>query len=442
MDLDKSFVFSLLQEDKDKLADIVRKNFRADLLEGDGLAAFTFVIDFYAKHQVMPSVGAVEGRLGLVLDPVTEPVDFWVGELRNRYAFGACQDVISQANTALLAGDPRQAVDLLYTNSRQTHDYLHTSDALLQSLPGLSESGQDWYERIRNGERGIPFPWPSITDTTMGIWPEDLILFVARGGVGKSFAAILIAREAWLQGKKVLFLTTEMSQLAVALRFTAIHLQLDYGKMRRGELGVFEEQRWKDALPELQKDERWQIVGGDFDFRVETLWAYVDDFRPDLLVVDGLYLLKTDERSEKKNERAANVYDDLKRGAKRFKIGILGTTQFNRQVKVSSANPDIANIAQTDAAGWNADAAYALGRTDSQKKMRRMSIKPLKIREGDMFEVECHWDFERMDFSECQRVTHTPPGGPGGPAGPSGGGSPPSGPSSGDSGDADILKLF
>jgi hypothetical protein len=160
------------------------------------------------------------------------------------------------------------------------------------------------------------------------------------------------------------------------------------------------------------------------------------------LVVDGLYLLKTDERSEKKNERAANVYDDLKRGAKRFKIGILGTTQFNRQVKVSSANPDIANIAQTDAAGWNADAAYALGRTDSQKKMRRMSIKPLKIREGDMFEVECHWDFERMDFSECQRVTHTPPGGPGGPAGPSGGGSPPSGPSSGDSGDADILKLF
>jgi replicative DNA helicase len=43
----------------------------------------------------------------------------------------------------------------------------------------------DLYERTVRGEVGVPFPWPSMTKMTMGMWPGNFALFVGRPGTGK-----------------------------------------------------------------------------------------------------------------------------------------------------------------------------------------------------------------------------------------------------------------
>jgi len=132
----------------------------------------------------------------------------------------------------------------------------------------------------------------------------------------------------------------------------------------------------------------------------------VMDEKPDLVLVDGAYLLKVPGIT--RTERASNVFDELKRLAKRSKAAVVATMQFNREVKVNQAKTVQADsIAMTDVAGWNADLIFGLIQTEEMKKNRRMAFKPLKVREGESEEIECNWDFERMDFSEIPRANVT-----------------------------------
>jgi len=149
----------------------------------------------------------------------------------------------------------------------------------------------------------------------------------------------------------------------------------------------------------LMEEQGLYIVGGDFDFRIETLEAGIDDCQPDIVLLDGAYLLKGD--GDGRTERAANSYDNIKRLAKRMRIPLVATTQFNRQAKVNSAaSASVEKIALSDAAGWNADLVYGLVQTEDMKRDGRMIIKPMKFREGIGEDVECLWDFLTMDFRE------------------------------------------
>lgn len=154
-----------------------------------------------------------------------------------------------------------------------------------------------------------------------------------------------------------------------------------------------------DGLAELEGDENLRIIGGDFDFRIESLEAAIEECEPDILFVDGAYLLRT--AGDGRLERAANSFDELKRVAKRAKIPVVASTQFNRDAKVNKASTvSVEKIALSDAAGWNADLIYGLVQTEDMKKDGRMVLKPLKFREGTGEDLELYWDFVNMAFGE------------------------------------------
>lgn len=216
--------------------------------------------------------------------------------------------------------------------------------------------------------------------------------------VHNTWVEILIAREAWSAGKRVLFVTTEMASMRIAARLLSAHLKLPYGEFSSGKLGEFSEGKLKDAVKDLMEDTRFVTVGG-FDFKTSTLAFAVEEAEPDIVLVDGAYLLKAEGGS--RTERAAAVFDELKRMAKSAKVPFVVTTQFNRDAKSNVASSARAeNIGLTDVAGWNADLIYGMVQTDDMKADKRMMFKPLKIREGVGKDIECHWNFETMDFSE------------------------------------------
>lgn len=431
MDMDKAFVYAILTGGREKLNEVMAKGFTKTRLRGEGAKLYDEILTYFGQYDDLPSVSMIEAKFGVTLDPVQEPADFFAHELEGREICTLLGSVWKDTEDHMKQGDPWEALLQIASGVRKVQEVI-TSGEALQSLPALTKLAYDWYLRIKAGERGILTPWPTVNNTTLGLWPEDFILFVARGGVGKSWAAVLIAHCAWMAGKKVLFLTTEMSKLAISRRFSAVHLRLPYGQVTSGTLGSFEEERWQKATEELECDTRWKIIGGNFNYHVGSLWAYVDSFEPDLLVVDGLYLLRTEERYDKKNEQAASVYDEVKRGAKRFKLPIVATTQFNRTVKPGAKDPDIAGIAQTDASGWNADCAYALMQDADMKLQKRMMMQPMKVREGRMEPFESNWDFDCMDFTELVKVTHSPPGS----------GTPPTDPGAAPGDPNDIMTLF
>jgi replicative DNA helicase len=311
----------------------------------------------------------------------------------------------------------------------------------VRNLFSLGPEVIEYYNRLKKGERGILTPWPTINEATLGFWPEDLVLFVARSGVGKTWASVLISDCAWKAGKKVLYITTEMSQIRIALRFYAVQLKLTYDDFRRGQLGGLVEPKFFQYVEDMKKDDRLKIMGGGFDFRVESVAHAIDEAKPDLVVIDGIYLLKVPGAN--RTEQAANVFNEVKRINKLKQVPIVVTSQLNRQSKQGNESTVKAeHIALTDVAVWNADLIFGMVQDDDGKASKRMKMVPLKVREGVSEEIEANWNFELMEFSELPKgvpgatgsgsdAADIDPFGGGGPFGGGPGGGDPNDPLSG-----------
>ena len=427
MSLDKFFVASVLKGGRDLVREAIDKGIDEDCLTGEGLTAWKFVLDYLKQYHDVPVPALIEGSTGVKLDdPPPAPSDYYIHEILNRRLHNAIGGQLSKIMAHFQASDP-QAAYAQYEEGVRELRKLGIGSSKTISLPSLGPEFLEYYKKLKNGYRGILTPWPSVNEATLGFWPEDFVLYVARLGVGKTWALIIIADHVWtVQKRRVLFVTTEMGREKIFQRWIAVHKKYPYNDLRRAQMSAFAEQKMEDWIDEVQNEGGLYVIGGDFDFRVESLEGAIEECEPDVVFVDGAYLLKV--KGEGRVERAANSYDELKRTAKRNRIPLVASTQFNREVKgnkLTSFGPE--KIALSDAAGWNADLIYGLVRTEDMKKDKRMIQLQLKFREGEGEEVETHWDFDTMNFDELPKGAAAAVVGPGGAGGAGGPGGPPGG---------------
>lgn len=400
MDLDKAFVAALLRSGVPGLQKSLEIGVTSDLLSDDGKRAYDFAYDYFRQYSALPTSDIVEGACGITLEDPQAPMEFFAEQVVNRKLHSTMRHGVRDVAELLEKNDTRAAFDALQSHAFKLRS---TSQNFARTVPisSLGQTALDWYRRIKLGERGILTPWESLNEATFGFWPEDLILIVARLGVGKTWGMLKMAHYVRKeQGKKVLFVTTEMAQEQIALRWTSLEALVPYYELRHGTLADQVEDRMKDALEAAKADQDLKIVGGDFDFKIETLDAIVAESDADAVFVDGAYLLRCE--GVNRTERAANTYDELKRMAKRRKKPIIASTQFNREVKSGSkaSTMKTEKIAMSDVAGWNADQIYAMYQTEEMRADRRMGWHPMKIREGFAEDWETMWDLEKMEFSE------------------------------------------
>lgn len=411
MDLDKIFVSSVLKEGREAIRLAMEKGVEEVFLVGEGLTAWKFVQEYFQSYDEAPDPAMVFGKTNVKLDdPPPAPAEFFIDEILNRRLHSELGTRLKAVISHYEARDPKAAYAEYEKGLRELRKMqLATSKTV--SLPSLAPDFLEYYERLKQGVTGILTPWGTINDATLGFWPEDFVLFVARLGVGKTWTLTILADYAWhVCKKRVLFATTEMSQVKILQRWVALRFKLPYNDLRRGRLDAFSEQRMREGLVQLHDAEGLYIIGGDFDFRIESLEAAIDECEPDIVFVDGAYLLKVS--GDGRTERAANSFDELKRVAKRNSVPLVSSTQFNREVKSNKASSaSVEKIALSDAAGWNADLIFGLVQTEDMKKDKRMIFKPLKFREGSGEDVEAWWDFDTMNFEELAS-TAAPSSGP------------------------------
>lgn len=431
MDIDKGLVVAILKEGQKGLRTVLDAGVDPTLCSGEGGKAFKYVLDFWKKHGTLPDQAIVSKEAQCALDDsVQGPALYWAEKVLDRKLSRTLEDAIVEMHSRM--AKPREALEYVEEMMAKLRKE-RLAGSLIESLPAQGDKVIEYYEKIKNGDTGILAPWATVNDATLGFWPEDLCLFVARLGIGKTWTSIMIAGTAWEQqiknydanGKpdgttrpcRVLYATTEMAKERIGLRWYAIKLKLPYGRLRKGKLHEVQipnlEKQLYEGVEKFKNSDNFFIVGGNFDFSMESFDAAIEEAKPDIVVLDGAYLLKVPGLT--RTERAANAFDELKRINKRRKVPIVVTMQFNREVKTNQAKTVQAeSIALTDVAGWNADLIYGLIQTDEMKNNKRMMLKPLKVREGESEEIECNWNFDTMDFSELPKVKGSGSGGSGG----------------------------
>ena len=343
-----------------------------------------------------------------------------------RKAIWAAREVVATG----MSGDQEEAI----------RRYLAVADSLRQerlrkgkvrTIADLMPEVEQMYERTKRGEMGVPFPWPTMTEMTLGLWPGTLTFFVARPGVGKSWTAVIIAWHAWMQGYKVLIVSPEMSGVELGERVVSKHGSLSYGDVVGATLGMYEEQRLMETFQTLKTTdaaENFRIIDDEDRLEPAYIEDAIDDLKPDVVLVDSVYMMKVQEGRVKSGagskgdrmERMVSTVSWLRRMARRTQIPIVGVSQLAREggkikkktkekVKRGESTGGLeSTLAMTDTILWDVHNLFALYQDDDMKLHNQMMYVPLKVRRrAKIAGVVASWDMTTMEFNEIGTKVET-----------------------------------
>lgn len=217
-----------------------------------------------------------------------------------------------------------------------------------------------------------------------------------------TFVAVVCARHAWQNGKKVLIVSPEMSKDEIAERFFVIHAGVSYHNVITGQLATIQEQKLKDSIDSVSGSGNLWIMDSDDDLSPKGMEAAIRACQPDMVAIDSIYDIKV---SGDRKDRALGALEWMKRCAKDLGFAAVGFAQQNRSAELSEkkgGGARLGTIALADEIGQDAHAVFALEQSKDEKDDKKMSFKPLKLRRGQYKKpkITVNWDFESMVFDE------------------------------------------
>jgi len=185
------------------------------------------------------------------------------------------------------------------------------------------------YKALQNQEfLGIPTGFTKIDEATAGLQGGQLITIIAPPKTGKSQIALKMAINVHQQGYVPMFQSFEMNNHEQQQRHDAMRANISHGRLRRGKLLPAEEDRYVDILNAMENERSFHLIDAVNGITVSALAAKIEQTKPDIVFVDGVYLMLDEISGEMNTPQAiTNVTRALKRLAQKINKPIIITTQ-------------------------------------------------------------------------------------------------------------------
>lgn len=192
------------------------------------------------------------------------------------------------------------------------------------------------------------FPWDPLQHATGGLQPDDYIVIFGRPKSMKSWVIAYLLSHFYEQRKRILIYTKEMTADNIFARCGSCLASLRYQEFRLGGLSYDEKQSLYTVQRMLEMSRYQQAVvclsgkdtteGGD---TVPWLRSKIEMYKPDVVFIDGMYLMTDVKGSKKDNFRVQNISRALRDTVLQTKTPIIATIQANRNAaKNEEANTD------------------------------------------------------------------------------------------------------
>lgn len=227
--------------------------------------------------------------------------------------------------------------------------------------------------------------------TNGGIGNGTLNMFVAGPGVGKSMTMCSLASTMALSGKKVLYISMEMSETRISERIDANLMDVELNQLKKLSEKEYE------AKMKVIADQLIASGGNIILKQFPTSQAGASTFRNllveaknkagidfDVIFVDYINICKSDAKTQESSYyKIKAISEELRALGIEFGIPIVSATQTTKDT-TGQATMSLANVAESHALSHTADLMLGIISTEEWEKACKLMFIQLKNRYGDM----------------------------------------------------------
>jgi archaellum biogenesis ATPase FlaH len=407
LDPEKLLVSKIIQEGSlAEVGDIQARFFTNDKWR----EAFTYITSYYRDHGEVPSLRVMINDCPKVrLVDTDEPWGDLIHRLQKQHVRGIINqylsDVVADMEEIDVNGDPQiPDIDMAVNRLGALVGKIH-NDVPKGRDVDVTQNGSERLARYRERKNnpgmmvGIPSGFETIDRATQGFQPGQLITLTGLTKASKSVFALLMAKAAQEAGKRVLYITFEMTCEEQEQRLDSYRAGFNDMKLLSGNITEEEWSRLEAAVAETENLP--PLVFSEDCMTVTAIGAKIDLLKPDIVVVDGVYMME-DEIGESKGspQALANIVSSLKFMAMNREICIIDVTQSTpARTKGEVLNHD--SIMGSRAFTHYSNVVIGVERTEDVN-MRKLRI--IMTRRGTPTECLVMMDFNTGTFMELEAM--------------------------------------
>lgn len=327
-----------------------------------------YIKNHYEDYQSIPSVAVVKKHHpDFDYEAETEGTKYHLQELRNDVLDRGVRQLVRTAASRMQDGEATAALDDLINGGAK----LKNLTSAVKDLDASNlDSAVSYYEQVaalrEQGGLGILTGLEAF-DTCLpsGIMPGHFGVMLAYPGIGKSWLMAYFAVQAWRNGKTPLIISLEMTEAEVRNRiFTIIgngrwsHRDLSAGRVDLDEFRIWHEKTFRGKPP-------FHIISneGGGEVTPSVVRGKIDQYRPDLVLLDYINLMSSNERADSETLKMKQLSTQLKQLAVSEAIPIIAISSATPDdVSDMNSAPTLGQVAWSKQISYDADWLIALGR--------------------------------------------------------------------------------
>ena len=303
--------------------------------------------------------------------------------LREKAVFNALMDIVdknekSSIDTSEVLEKMQKACTISLTNEMGTQ-YFQDIEKIIGELTKTENyisSGYRWVDEVLGGgflQQG-----------------KALYVFCGQTNIGKSIVLGNIAANICSQGKTVLLVSLEMSEVVYSKRLCGNFANIPIAALThkldelRDEIDKFKRENPKSKLV-IKEFPPSAISVGNLSAYIKKLVQ--TGIKPDAIIVDYVNLLTT-SFGNNSYEKVKHITENLRALSYTFNVPVITATQLNRS-GMNQSNPSLETVSESLGLAMTADCIFNLWREKEDEELGRINMGIQKNRQGPAYGKAC-----------------------------------------------------
>jgi|TARA_Y100000034_G_scaffold136284_2_gene211984 replicative DNA helicase len=366
---------------------------------------WSFIAKHYDEHKKVPSRDTIKHHFPeFEVCNVQEPLDYYIGVAQKESLSHQIRVALSRGNDIVEDTGPKEAIGYLMSRA---NELIKVSSSLKDTnlVEEWKDRADDLNRRSKEDNRkmlGVP-SGISIMDSIFGGWQKgDFIVLLGWTGTGKSFLSRLFAANAWKAGYTPLVISLEMNKQQESQRIDTI--------LNNGE-GHFTNTDLVTANPSVVDDYRkwamntfedkhpiYLVTSEGLDTADQHMvQAKIDQYKPDLVILDYHGLFDDASGSRNETEKAKNLSKAFKRMAVKNGVPIIDVAAVTMSDGHSERPPELEEVAWSKQLAYDADLVLSMHRDFESEVFQVVSRK---VRRAGHFGFYLRWNLDTGSWNE------------------------------------------